>query len=87
MPTFGREFSETVSEELRSIGFHSSYTATELLEWYRDLLSEKLHELIEKAVPAPDLNEQVANDPAVKAAKRAYDKAHANALVEARKRL
>jgi hypothetical protein len=48
--------SEAVSYELRAIGFHAGYsTGQELLEWYRDLLSEKLHDLIEDAVPAPDL--------------------------------
>jgi hypothetical protein len=79
--------SESVSEGLRSVGFHDSYsTATEFLEWYRDLLTEKLLDLTEKAVPAPNLEDQVENDPAVKAAKRAYDEACAKALAEARKR-
>jgi hypothetical protein len=33
------EVADSVSEELRSIGFHTSYdTAEELLEWYRTLL-------------------------------------------------
>jgi hypothetical protein len=68
------DISESVSAELRSVGFHGGYsTGRKLLEWYRDLLREKLHDLIERAVPVPDLDEQVANDPAVKAAKRAYD--------------
>jgi hypothetical protein len=57
------------------------------LEWYRDLLCDKLQDQIEKAVPAPSLDEQVANDPTVKAAKRAYDEAYAKALAEARKKL
>jgi hypothetical protein len=79
---------ETLSAELRSVGFHGGYgTGRKLLEWYRDLLREKLHELIERAVPVPDLDEQAANDPAVKAAKRAYDIAYAKAFAEARKRL
>ena len=56
-------------------------------EWYRDLLEEKLQDCLEDAVPAPDLDEQVANDPAVKAAKQAYDEAYAKAYAEARKRL
>jgi hypothetical protein len=78
---------DAVSTELRSIGFHGSYgTATELLTWYRDLLSEKLRELIEEAddelegleleaVPVPDLRGQVENDPSVKAARSAFDQA------------
>jgi hypothetical protein len=98
------EISEDVSDELRSIGFHSSYsTATKFLEWYRDLLDEKLRELKEKAdeemeelelkaVPVPELHDQVENDPSVKKAKRAFDKAklaydeaYSKALAEARK--
>jgi len=83
-----QDINETLSAELRSIGFHGGYsTAAELLEWYRDLLGEKLHELIEEIVPAPDLDDQVANDPTVKAAKRAYDEACAKALAEARRKL
>jgi len=82
------DISATLSAELRSIGFHGSYdTGRGVLEWYCDLLGQKLYELIEEAVPTPDLDEQVANDPAVKAAKRAYDEAYAKALAEARKRL
>jgi len=81
-----QELNESVSEELRSIGFHNSYsTATKFLEWYRDLLSEKLHQKIEEAVPAPSLHDQVENDPDVKAAKRVYEEAYARALAEARK--
>lgn len=87
------DLNEAVSEELRSIGFHGGYsTATEFLEWYRDLLTEKLkdstdsaYDLVEEAVPAPDINQQVENDPRVAAAKRAYEKARAKALAEARK--
>ena len=82
------EITETVSEELRSIGFHEpADTAINFLNWYRDLLIERLHELIEEAVPSPNLDEQIENDPAVKAAKQAYDEARAKALIEARKRL
>jgi hypothetical protein len=82
------EISETVSEELRSIGFHNGYeTGVQFLEWYRDLLQEKLQDQLDQAVPVPDLDEQVANEPAVKAAKQAYDEAYAKALAEARKRL
>jgi hypothetical protein len=79
---------EAVSEELRSIGFRGGYeTGLELLEWYRDLLQETLDELLDEAVPVPNLDEQIENDPAVKAAKKAYDEARAKAYAEARKRL
>lgn len=75
---------ESVSAELRSIGFHGGYeTGLELLEWYRDLLQETLDE----AVPVSSLDEQIENDPAVKAAKQAYAEARAKAYAEARKRL
>lgn len=78
---------EAVSEELRSIGFHSGYeTGLELLEWYRDLLQEQLDDL-DEATPVPNLDEQIENDPAVKAAKQAYDEARTKAYAEARKRL
>jgi hypothetical protein len=70
---------EQVNEELRQ-GFHGSYdTGAEFVEWYRDLL-------IDEASPAPDLEEQAANDPAVKAAKQIYDDAYTKALTEARKK-
>jgi hypothetical protein len=57
------------------------------LEWYRDLLCDKFQDQIEKAVPAPTLDEEVANNPAVKAAERAYNEAYAKALAEVRKKL
>jgi hypothetical protein len=83
---------EVVSEELRSIGFHGGYeTGLKLLEWYRNLLQEQLDECLDEAeaeaVPVPNLDEQIENDPAVKAAKQAYDEARAKAYAEARKRL
>lgn len=82
------DVSEGVSDELRSVGFHTGFeTGLDLLEWYRGLLEEQLDELLDKAVPVPDLDEQVENDPAVKAAKQAYDEARAKAYAEARKRL
>ena len=82
------DVSEAVSAELRAVGFHSGYTtALEFLEWYRDLLQEKLLEQIDEVVPAVNLDEQIANDPAVKAAKRAFDEAYAKAYAEARKKL
>jgi hypothetical protein len=82
------DISEDVSSELRSIGFHGTFsTGQKLLEWYRDLLIQKFHDLVEEAVQAPDLDAQVANDPTVQDAKRAYDEAYAYAHAEARKRL
>jgi hypothetical protein len=78
---------EAVSEELRSIGFHSSHTGTSLLEWYRDLVRDEAQDCLDEIVPAPDLEEQVEDDPAVKAAKQAYERAKAKAYAEARKRL
>jgi hypothetical protein len=47
----------------------------------------RLQDQLDEAVPVPALDEQVANDPAVKAAKQAYNKAYAKAYTEARKRL
>jgi hypothetical protein len=80
------DLSEALWEELRSIGFHGSYsTATEFLKSYLDRLRQKRHALIEEAVPAPSLEEQVEHDPRVEAAKRAYEEARAKALAEARK--
>ncbi len=85
---------EDVSAELRSIGFHSGYeTGKQFLEWYCNLVEEAHRSLIENklsevdgAVPASDLSELAANDPAVKAAKQAYDEAFAKAYAEARKK-
>ena len=85
---------EDLSAELRAVGFHSGYeTGEQFLEWYCGRLEEGLRSLIEDklaavddAVPAPDLSEQAANDPAVKAAKQAYDEAFAKAYAEARKK-
>jgi hypothetical protein len=81
------DINEDVSGELRSIGFHSDNDAVHFLEWYRDLLREKLQDVLDKAVPVPDLHEQVANDPSVKAAKQAYESVYAKALAEARKKV
>ena len=81
-------FNEKVYAELRSIGFHTSYSgAGEFLEWYRNLLREELDEALDEALPVPDLAEEVKNHPAVKAAKEAYDQAYAKAYAEARKKL
>ena len=88
------DINEAVSAELRAIGFHTGYeTGEQFLEWYCGRLEEGLRTLIEAklsaiddAVPASDLSEQAANDPAVKAAKQAYDEAFAKAYAEARKK-
>jgi hypothetical protein len=79
------DINEAVSYELRKVGFHVSLDAVGLLEWYRDLVREKLLDVVDEAVPAPDLHEQVANDPSVRAAKQAYDEAYAAAFAAARK--
>jgi hypothetical protein len=88
------EINEAVAAELRSIGFRRGYaTAEQFLEWYCDRLEEEHRILIENklsaiddGIPVPDLSEQAANDPAVKAAKQAYDEAFAKAYAEARKK-
>ena len=72
------DVNETVSAELRGISLHSGYTtAAEFLEWYRDLLQEVRAAWLETQLDN-DLDEQIANDPAVQAAKRAYDEAIGN---------
>jgi hypothetical protein len=85
---------EDVSAELRAIGFHNGYaTGEQFLEWYcgrledrhRSLVADKLS-AIDDAVPASDLAEEAANDPAVKALKQAYDEAFAKAYAEARQK-
>ena len=82
------EVNETVSAELRAIGFHTGYTtAAEFLNWYRDLL-QAIRDARLDAQLDDDLDEQIANDPAVKVAKRAYDEAIAKAYyTETRKKL
>jgi hypothetical protein len=49
---------EAVSEELRSIGFHSSYeTGLQFLEWYRDIVQEQIDELLDEAEPVSNPDE------------------------------
>ena len=79
------DINEAVSAELRSIGFRGSHDGAGFLEWYRDLVRQKLLDVVDEAVPAPGLHEQVANDPSVRAAKQAYDEAYAAAFAAARK--
>jgi hypothetical protein len=76
-----------VSKELGSIGFHSTHSGLSLLEWYRDLLFDEIQECLDEKVPIPDLGEQVENEPAVRAARQAYEQAKAKALAKARKKL
>jgi hypothetical protein len=83
---------EWLNEELRAIGFRTSYTnGAQFLEAYWTKLEEELRQRIddedEMGIPAPDLKEQVENDPVVKAAREAYETARAEAYAEARKRL
>jgi hypothetical protein len=84
---FVESLDEDVSAALRSVGFHGTYRGVEFLEWYRDLLQEKLCDRLDDAVAVPNLAEQVENDPAVKAAKQAYEEAYAKVYAEARKKL
>lgn len=81
------EIEETLSAELRSVEFHYNSTAPEFLQWYLDLLQEKAQELLDEAVPPIDLDAQVKNDPAVRAARQAYEEAYEKAYAEARKKL
>jgi hypothetical protein len=78
---------EAVSEELRHVGFHTSHSGKSLLEWYRDVLRDKVQDCLDGIVPTPDLAEQVEDNPEVKVAKQAYEQARAKAYAEARKRL
>jgi len=46
------DVNEAVSAELRTVGFHNGYgTSQGFLEWYRDLLKEKLHEQLNEIAP------------------------------------
>jgi hypothetical protein len=84
---FVERLNEDVSAALRSVGFHDSYNGVEFLQWYRELLEEALYDRLDYVVAVPNLAEQVENDPAVKAARQAYDEAYAKAYAEARKKL
>jgi hypothetical protein len=90
-PDIWSELNEDVSAALRGVGFHGGFdTGAELLQWYHDALEEAVRDAINSdsgGVDSPELAEQVANDPAVKAAKKAYEDVCAKAYAEARKRL
>jgi hypothetical protein len=82
------KLNELVASEIRSIGFSHNHSGRGFLEWYCDLLEELVGQ--EKQRKLDEFNEEIAdqaeNDPAVKAAKAAYDEAYAKAYTEARNR-
>lgn len=87
---FSGSLSESISEELRSVGFHTTHSGVSFLEWYREELEAVLRHQVNRddsGVESPDLNEQIENDPTVKAAKKQYEEARARAYAEARKRI
>jgi hypothetical protein len=88
--SFGERLNEEVSSELRSVGFSGGWTGAGLLEWYHETLERAVRKAIDDdsgGIDAADLDAQAADDPAVKAAKQAYDEAYAKAYAEARKLL
>jgi len=88
--SFLEDLSESVSSELRSVGFHTAYDGAKFLKWYRDNFEALLRKHINRGdsgIAAPDLTKQIENNPAVKAAKQQYEEARAKAYAEARKRL
>ena len=88
---FYEDLNEGLSEELRSVGFHTGYeSGAAFLEWYRDNLETLLREHInadDSTIAAPDLDDQIENDPAVRAAKQQYEEARARAYAKARKQI
>jgi hypothetical protein len=84
---FWPEFDETISAGLRAVGFHQTFgTGGELLEWYRGTLEGALRHANGEC-SEEILAERVAEDPAVKAAWKAYKDAYEKAEAEARNRL
>jgi hypothetical protein len=84
------DLNQSVSAELRAVGFHTNYSGKEFLEWYRGNLEDLLRDHInadDSTIAASDLDEEVENDPAVKAAKQQYEEARAKAYAKARKLL
>ena len=79
----GYELDECVSAEIRSIGFNNSHSGRSFLEWYCEAVEEIIHRRTEHQLE--ELDDAVENDPAVKAARQAYDEARAKAYAEARK--
>ena len=87
----GLRMTEWLSEELRAIGFRTSYKdGVEFLKSYYSEFEEEVRRVInedDSTIESPRLDEQIESDPAVKAAKQAYEEARAKAYAEARKRL
>jgi hypothetical protein len=87
----GLHMIEWLSEQLRAIGFRTWYeNGAQFLESYDAEFEDQLQREInedDNDIESPKLEEQVENDVAVKAAKRAYEEARAKAYAEARKRL
>lgn len=76
-------FGEWLSEELRAIGFRSFYkNGAEFLQSVCEWFEEEI-----RRDEGFRLDQQIENDEAVKAAKRAYEEARAKAYAKARKRL
>ena len=87
---FFEDLLETVSIELRCVGFHVQYDGPTFLAWYKDNLERLLRQSIngfDDGVAALNLDEAIENDPEVQAAKRALRQARAKARAEARKYL
>ena len=90
----GSTFMRTYPPSFEPIGFHNGYaTGEQFLEWYCGRLEEGIGASLRASFRrsmTPFLHrtfsEQAANDPAVKAAKQAYDEAFAKAYAEARQK-
>jgi hypothetical protein len=80
---------DDVSAILRAVGFHVKFdTGAQLLKWLHDAVEKAVRDAINGdsgGVDSPKLEEQVDNDPAVKATKKAYADARAKAYAEARR--
>jgi len=78
-------------DELYSIGFQGNCeSGISFLERYLDNLETSVRDHINNddcTIASPNLDEQVENDPTVKAAKQLYQEARTKAYAEARKRL
>lgn len=92
-PRFSWErLNDSVSAALRSYGFSGGCgNGQEFLGWYceeiEDLIRRETEDDDDENIPAPDLAQQVENDPVVKAAREAYETIRDKAYAEARKRL
>jgi hypothetical protein len=82
------ELSVSMSAEIRSIGFSNNHdSGRSFLEWIcaevEDIIQRRRELVLEELDDAVET--QVENDPAVKAAKQAYDEARAQAYAKARR--